>query len=69
MTNALLEDVTETLAELNVIANVNIKQLQASVLPTQNTRQTRADENYYLVIIVYALDGSNNLVASQTLQE
>lgn len=67
--NVFLEDIDDKISELDTIANVNIKQLSASVLPSTTTGQMRADEKYYLVIIAYALDNSNDLVTTEELQE
>lgn len=67
--NYLLEDASQQLSILSGTAGVDIRQLQASVLPRENTRGTRADESFYLIIIVYALDADNNLVTSEKLQE
>ncbi|KAK9739853.1 hypothetical protein QE152_g8638 [Popillia japonica] len=69
--NVFLEDIDEKLSRLSQVANVDIKQLTASVLPstTITNRQLRADEKYYLIITVYALDSSNDLVTTEQLQE
>ncbi|GJQ70536.1 hypothetical protein Trydic_g22939 [Trypoxylus dichotomus] len=67
--DVLLEDISEKIAELNSITNTNIRQLQASVLPLESTRQMRADESYYMHITAYVLDNSNNLLTTEQLQE
>ncbi|KAK4878955.1 hypothetical protein RN001_007101 [Aquatica leii] len=75
----LIEDLDNVLKELSIKTNLKINYLTAAIVPKEQSkslrnrsrllRSTRDDEDYAIKLIVYALDGSNELVQTEILQE